>query len=86
MTRNTILIIGFVATIAVGVLIGRQWGAVSTPGGAGAEADRRALQPVIEDVLRAGVVDPGGVELIDGDPTEGQHFAITVTLGEEEAS
>jgi valyl-tRNA synthetase len=53
---------------------------------AGAEADRAALQPVIEDVLRAGVVDPDGVSLTAGDPTEGQHFAITVTLGDEDAT
>ena len=43
MTRNTILIIGLVASIAVGVLIGRQWGAVSTSGAAGTEADREIL-------------------------------------------
>ena len=43
MTRNTILIIGFVASIVVGVLIGRQWGAVSTPGGEAADADPEIL-------------------------------------------
>ena len=42
MTRNTILIIGFVATIVVGVLVGRQWGAVSTTGPSDA-ADERAI-------------------------------------------
>jgi hypothetical protein len=53
---------------------------------AGADADRAALQPVIEDVLRAGVVDPDGVSLADGNPPEGERFAITVTLGDEEAT
>jgi valyl-tRNA synthetase len=52
---------------------------------AGAEADRDALQPVIEDILRAGNVADDGLTLIDGAAPEGERFAITVTLGEEEA-
>jgi valyl-tRNA synthetase len=53
---------------------------------AGAEADRDALQPVIEDILRAGNVADGGLTMREGTPDEGERFAITVTLAEEDAS
>jgi valyl-tRNA synthetase len=48
----------------------------------GPEADRAALQPVLDDILRAGNVVEGGLELGDGDPPEGERFAVSVILGE----
>jgi hypothetical protein len=39
----------------------------------------------MDDILRAGNVVDGGLSLADGDSPEGERFAITVTLGEEEA-
>ncbi len=50
---------------------------------AGAAADREALQPVIEDILRAGNVADGGLAMADGTPEEGHRFSISVTLGDE---
>jgi valyl-tRNA synthetase len=52
----------------------------------GPESVRDALAPVVDDILRAGNVVDGGLSLADGDAAEGERFAITVTLGEEEAS
>ncbi|MFV2073413.1 MAG: class I tRNA ligase family protein, partial [Thermoanaerobaculales bacterium] len=52
----------------------------------GAEEDRAALAPVLDDILRAGNVVDGGLVLSDGAAPEGERFAITITLGEEEAS
>ncbi len=49
---------------------------------AGPEAARAGLQPVIDDILRAGNVVDGGLKLSDGDAPEGERFAITVTLGD----
>ena len=43
-------------------------------------------QPVMDDILRAGNVVDGGLSLSDGEAPEGERFAITATLGEEEAS
>jgi valyl-tRNA synthetase len=51
----------------------------------GPEAGRNALAPVVDDILRAGNVVDGGLSLADGDAPEGERFAITVTLGEEES-
>jgi valyl-tRNA synthetase len=50
----------------------------------GPEPSRNALAPVIEDILRAGNVVDGGLLLSDGEASEGDRFAITVTLSEEE--
>ncbi len=50
----------------------------------GSEADRSALQPVIEDVCRAGNVAEGGLTMTDGEADENERFAITVTLAEDE--
>ena len=52
----------------------------------GPETGREALAPVMDDILRAGNVVDGGLVLADGDAPEGERFAITVTLGEEDAS
>ncbi|MCW8984616.1 MAG: valine--tRNA ligase [Thermoanaerobaculales bacterium] len=52
---------------------------------AGPESARNALAPVVDDILRAGNVVDGGLALADGDAPEGERFAITVTLGEEES-
>ena len=52
----------------------------------GPEAGRNALAPVMDDILRAGNVVDGGLSLADGESPEGERFAITITLGEEEAS
>nr|MCU0234896.1 valine--tRNA ligase [Thermoanaerobaculales bacterium] len=51
----------------------------------GPEASRAALQPVLDDILRAGNVAEGGLELADGVAPENERFAITVTLGENGA-
>jgi valyl-tRNA synthetase len=48
----------------------------------GPEAARAALEPVLDDIVRAGNVVDGGLLLRDGAAPEGEHFAITVTLGE----
>jgi len=48
----------------------------------GPEASRAALQPVLDDILRASNVVEGGLELGDGAAPENERFAITVTLGE----
>ncbi len=50
----------------------------------GPEAARAALAPVIDDILRAGNVADGGLLLNDGTAPDGERFAITVTLGEDE--
>ena len=52
----------------------------------GSEEDRAALAPVLDDILRAGNVVDGGLTLSDGAAPEGERFAITITLGEEEES
>jgi valyl-tRNA synthetase len=49
---------------------------------AGPEAARAGLQPVIDDILRAGNVVDGGLKLSDAEAPEGERFAITVILGE----
>ena len=49
----------------------------------GPEAARAALEPVLEDIVRAGNVDAGGVVLTAGPTAEGQRFALEVTLGDE---
>jgi valyl-tRNA synthetase len=49
---------------------------------AGPEAARAALQPVLDDILRAANVVEGGLELRDGEAPEGERFAIKVILGE----
>jgi valyl-tRNA synthetase len=51
---------------------------------AGPESHRGALTPVIDDILRAGAVAPDGLALKDGDAPEGERFAVTITLGEEQ--
>jgi valyl-tRNA synthetase len=51
----------------------------------GGEEARGAIAPVIDDILRAGNVADGGLSLSDGTAPEGERFAITVTLGEEES-
>ncbi|MEN8163225.1 MAG: class I tRNA ligase family protein, partial [Acidobacteriota bacterium] len=48
----------------------------------GPEADRNALQVALEDVLRAGHVDPEAVSISDGPSPEGTRFAVTVDLAE----
>ena len=40
---------------------------------------------MIDDILRAGNVVASGLALGDGEAAEGERFAITVTLGEEES-
>ena len=51
----------------------------------GPEPARDSLAPVIDDIHRAGNVIDGGLALADGDAPEGERFAITVTLGEDES-
>jgi len=46
----------------------------------GSEAQRQALAPVLDDVVRTGNVVE--VEVTDGDPLEGQRFAISAELAE----
>jgi valyl-tRNA synthetase len=48
----------------------------------GPEAWRRALEPVLDDVLRAGNVDAASVEILDGASPEGQRFAIEIDLAD----
>jgi valyl-tRNA synthetase len=50
----------------------------------GPEAARAALQPVLDDILRAGNVAAGGLELHDGAAPENERFAISVILGEND--
>jgi valyl-tRNA synthetase len=50
---------------------------------AGPERYRRALEPVLEDVLRAGNVDAAGLALAGGEAPEGHRFAIVVELSDE---
>jgi valyl-tRNA synthetase len=50
----------------------------------GPETARAALAPVIDDILRAGNVVDGGLSLNDGTASDGERFAITVALGEED--
>jgi valyl-tRNA synthetase len=52
---------------------------------AGPETARDSLAPVIDDILRAGNVADGALALSDGEASEGERFAITVTLGEEQS-
>jgi valyl-tRNA synthetase len=56
---------------------------VAKLGISGPEQHRDALAPVLEDVLRAGVVDADGVELSDGSSPEGQRFEVVVELADE---
>jgi valyl-tRNA synthetase len=49
----------------------------------GPESDRAALEPVLEDVLRAGNVTLDGVVVEDGPSPEGQRFSIVVELADE---
>jgi valyl-tRNA synthetase len=43
----------------------------------------RALEAVAPDVLRAGAVAPGGLELVEGVVTEGDRVGVEVTLAQE---
>ncbi|MCB9831831.1 MAG: valine--tRNA ligase [Planctomycetes bacterium] len=45
--------------------------------------DLDAFRAVQADVIEAGNVDPAGLSLEIGEPTEGERFAVTVGLGEE---
>ena len=56
---------------------------VARLGISGPEQHRDALAPVLEDVLRAGVVGADGAELSDGSSPEGQRFEVVVELAEE---
>lgn len=49
----------------------------------GPEQDRKALQLVLDDVLRAGHVDPEAVTVIEGPSPEGARFTVRVDLAEE---
>jgi valyl-tRNA synthetase len=49
----------------------------------GPEAQRAALAPVLDDVLRAGNVVTGGVSQSDGESPAGERFAVTVELAAE---
>ncbi|MGD8440607.1 MAG: valine--tRNA ligase [Holophagae bacterium] len=49
----------------------------------GPDRHRDALAPVLDDVLRAGAVDPDGVVVAGGDAPEGERFAIEVELADE---
>ena len=48
----------------------------------GPEPARLALEPVLDDVLRAGNVDVASVEVRDGASPEGRRFAIEVELAD----
>ena len=48
----------------------------------GPEGSRRALEPVLEDVLRAGNVDAAAVRIHDGASPEGRRFSIEVELAD----
>jgi valyl-tRNA synthetase len=48
----------------------------------GPDRHRSALQPVLDDVLRAGNVDGAGLDLTDGASPEGHRFAIEVELAD----
>jgi valyl-tRNA synthetase len=48
----------------------------------GPEGHRRALAPVLEDVLRAGNVEATGVVIADGPAPDGQRLGITVELAD----
>ncbi len=49
----------------------------------GPERHRQALAPVLDDVLRAGNVEPDVVAITDGDGAEGHRFSIVVELADE---
>ena len=49
----------------------------------GPSAQRAALAPVLDDVLRAGNVVAGGVTQADGESPAGERFAVTVELAAE---
>ncbi|MCK5379143.1 MAG: class I tRNA ligase family protein, partial [Acidobacteria bacterium] len=49
---------------------------------AGPEVDRKALQVALEDVLRAGHVDPEAVTVSDGPSPDDGKFSVTVELAE----
>ena len=46
---------------------------------------RRALEAVLPDVLRAGAVEQGALELVDGAVAEGERLGVEVGLAEEAA-
>ena len=50
----------------------------------GSESARAALDPVMDDIIRAGNIISGGLQLTDGDAAEGHTFAIAVILAEDE--
>ncbi len=50
---------------------------------AGPEHLRAALEPVLDDVLRAGNVPPDAVELTDAPSPDGQRFALAVELSDQ---
>ena len=45
----------------------------------------KALQNAVKDVIGAGSVNPDGIELIEGEPTDGDRFAVEAQLAKEEA-
>ena len=49
----------------------------------GPEIHRKALETVLEDVMRAGHVNDDAVNLEDGPSPEATRFAVKVTLAEE---
>jgi valyl-tRNA synthetase len=48
----------------------------------GPEANRRTLEQVLPDVLRAGVAEAEAVHLVDGPAPEGERFCVRVELAE----
>jgi valyl-tRNA synthetase len=62
-----------------------KWPVVELEIVAGAD-DMAALEPVFEDVLRAGCVAPDAVKTAEGSPPEGQRFGVKVTLAEKAES
>jgi valyl-tRNA synthetase len=52
---------------------------------AGRANDVEALRSVLDDVLRAGAVEPGAHRLLEGPAPDGEHFAVRADLAEETA-
>ena len=52
----------------------------------GPEIQRRALEPVLPDVLRAGSVRDGAEQILEGSAPETDRFSVGVTLLADEPS
>ena len=71
-----------ITTYQMGLKVALRW-PVAKLEISGPEQDRKALQLVLEDVLRAGHVDKDAVTVVDGPSPDASRFTVNVELAAE---